>query len=485
MKQRRPDRQHRQQTIDRLADELKPAMSALSDSIWELAETKFEEFASAGLLASRLEQEGFAVERGVAGLPTAFVASYAVGSGGPVIAFLGEYDALPGLSQQGGLAVQQAVERGGHGHGCGHHLLGVGSLAAAVMLKELMESYGLAGTIRYYGCPAEEGGSGKTFLVRAQAFRDVDAALTWHPSYGNAVISHTSSANYQVRYRFKGISSHAAASPQTGRSALDAVELMNVGANYLREHVPKNVQFHYAVTDTGGFSPNVVQAAAEVIYLIRAPDIRLVEQVYARINDVAKGAALMTGTEVAIAFEKACSNLIPNVTLEQVMYGRFAEFGTPVFTEADEAAAHSFRLTLTADKAAAGSGEAPATAEAALSMALDPYEPDTGFMLGSTDVADVSWAVPTAQLETVCFAAETSFHSWQMVAQGRLPAAHTGMLHAAKVLAATGAELLAQPGILQAAKQELRSRGGMEGYICPIPAHIQPPVKTRPAEGNP
>lgn len=477
----RPDRQELRQAVNSLGDELKPSLSALSDRIWELAETKFEEFASAELLACRLEQEGFAVERGTGGLPTAFMASYANGSGGPVIAFLGEYDALPGLSQQGGLAVQQAVERGGNGHGCGHHLLGVGSLAAVIVLKKLMEKFGLEGTIRYYGCPAEEGGSGKTFLVRAQAFQDVDAALTWHPSYANAVISHTSSANYQVRYRFKGTSSHAAASPHTGRSALDAVELMNVGANYLREHVRKGVQFHYAVTDTGGFSPNVVQASAEVVYLIRAPNVRYVEEVYARINDIAKGAALMTGTDVLIEFEKACSNLIPNVTLEQVMYKMFADFGTPAFTDEEEAAARSFLHTLTSDSGASGLGESPATIPA-LSGTLDPYEPDAGSMLGSTDVADVSWTVPTAQLETVCYAGETSFHSWQMVAQGRLSAAHSGMLHAAKVLAATGAQLLAHPGILPEAKQELRSRGGMDGYVCPIPGHIHPPVKTRPAE---
>ncbi|MDF2936651.1 MAG: aminobenzoyl-glutamate utilization protein [Paenibacillaceae bacterium] len=295
------DRRKLWRDIEGMADMMRPSMAALSDRIWELAETKFEEFASAELLASRLEQEGFAVEQGIGGLPTAFMASYSNSpDGGPVIALLGEYDALPGLSQCDGLTVRQAVERGGNGHGCGHHLLGTGSLAAAVILKAVMEKEGLAGTIRYYGCPAEEGGSGKTFLVREKAFQGVDAALTWHPGYGNAVVSHTSSANYQVRYRFSGISSHAAASPHTGRSALDAVELMNVGANYLREHVGKDVQFHYAVTDTGGFSPNVVQATAEVVYLIRAPDVRQVEEVYTRINDTAKGAALMTGTEVEV-----------------------------------------------------------------------------------------------------------------------------------------------------------------------------------------
>lgn len=469
------DRQKLWRDIDGLADGLRLSMAELSDRIWGLAETKFEEFASAELLASRLEQEGFRVERGIGGLPTAFVASFSHhAEEGPVIALLGEYDALPGLSQQAGAAVRQAVEQGGNGHGCGHHLLGTGSLAAAIILKTVMEQHGLAGTIRYYGCPAEEGGSGKTFLVRAKVFRDVNAALTWHPGYGNAVVSHTSSANYQVRFRFTGTSSHAAASPHTGRSALDAVELMNVGANYLREHVGRNVQFHYAVTDTGGFSPNVVQASAEVVYLIRAPDIRQVEEVYARIANVAQGAALMTGTEVEAVFEKACSNLLPNVTLERVMHEVFAGFGAPSFTAAEEEAARGFRLTLE---------QAPGSAAAALPSTLDPYHPDEGQMLGSTDVADVSWVVPTAQLETVCFAGDTPFHSWQMVAQGRLTAAHTGMLHAAKVLAATGAGLLAQPGLLREAKEELRRRGGSEGYVCPIPESVQPPVKTPPHPG--
>ncbi len=475
------DRQRLWREIGMMADGLRLSMAELSDRIWGLAETRFEEFASAELLASRLEQEGFRVERGIGGLPTAFVASFSLhAEDGPVIALLGEYDALPGLSQQAGVAVRQTVEQGGNGHGCGHHLLGTGSLAAAILLKTVMEQHGLAGTLRYYGCPAEEGGSGKTFLVRAKVFGDVDAALTWHPGYGNAVVSHTSSANYQVRFRFTGTSSHAAASPHTGRSALDAVELMNVGANYLREHVGRNVQFHYAVTDTGGFSPNVVQASAEVVYLIRAPDIRQVKEVYARITNVAQGAALMTGTEVEAVFEKACSNLLPNVTLERAMYEVFAGFGPPSFTAAEEEAAKGFRLTL---EQAGASGSNAIADPGALPSTLDPYHPDEGQMLGSTDVADVSWVVPTAQLETVCFAGDTPFHSWQMVAQGRLTAAHTGMLHAAKVLAATGAGLLAQPGILREAKEELRRRGGLEGYVCPIPESVQPPVKTPPHPG--
>lgn len=506
------DRETEWRRIAVIVDGLGSSVTELSDRIWELAETKFEEFASAKLLADQLEQAGFAVERGIGGLPTAFMASYGCGPGGPVIALLGEYDALPGLSQQDGIATPEAATDGGNGHGCGHHLLGAGSLAAAIALKEYMVETGLPGTIRYYGCPAEEGGSGKTFLVREGAFEGVDAALTWHPGYGNAVVSMTSSANYQVRYRFHGRSAHAAASPHQGRSALDAVELMNVGANYLREHVPPETRFHYAVTDTGGFSPNVVPATAEVVYLIRAPKVRDVKTVYARINDVARGAALMTGTEVNIRFEKACSNLIPNVALERVMYRCFQALGVPAFTEAERRYAAAIAATLRPEPAGAGEAGAPGgqsgtagsadpagpaalagpadpaapavptasslpPASPALPETLDPYAPLTGRMLGSTDVADVSWIVPTAQLETVCFAADTPFHSWQMVAQGRSSAAHKGMLHAAKVLAATGAELLRQPALLEDAKRELRSSGGLESYVCPIPPDVRPPVK--------
>ncbi|WP_084011905.1 M20 family metallopeptidase [Paenibacillus kribbensis] len=449
------------------------SFTEISDHIWKLAESKFEEFESADLLAGQLEHSGFRIERCAAGLPTAFVGSY--GSGSPVIAVLGEFDALPNMSQQAGVAVKQALEHRGNGHGCGHHLLGTGALAAVVAVKEYMEERGLPGTIRYYGCPAEEGGSGKTFMVREGLFDDVDAALTWHPGYNNGVVSQTSVANYQIRYRFLGKSAHAGISPHKGRSALDAVELMNVGANYMREHIPPEARFHYAVTETGGEFPNVVQAEAEVVYLIRAPELRQVEEIYHRMNDVAKGAALMTGTEVDIRFEKACSNLIPNVTLEQVMYRCFTHLGVPVFTEAEQSYASEILSTLQQGRTDAENG-------GSLPETLDPYEPASGRMLGSTDVSDVSWVVPTAQLETVCYASETPFHSWQMVAQGMASASHKGMLHAAKVMAATAAELLMYPGIMEEAKQELKARGGgMEGYNCPIPAHVKPSVKERPS----
>src|SRR5699024_4100684 len=251
-----------------------------------------------------LKAEGFQVERDVGGIETAFIATY--GDGSPVIGILGEYDALSGMSQQAGVPTKTPIKEGDNGHGCGHNLLGVGSLGAVLAVKQMIDERQLSGTIRYYGCPAEEGGSGKTYMVRAGLFDDVDIALTWHPGTSNSIMCGQSLANYQVYYKFKGKSSHATISPHLRRSALDAVELMNVGVNYLREHIIPEARVHYAVTHTGGHSPNVVQAEAEVLYLMRAPQVDDVEHIYKRINDIAKGAALMTGTEVDIVFDKAC-----------------------------------------------------------------------------------------------------------------------------------------------------------------------------------
>ena len=303
----------------------------LSDRIWEFAETAFVEFQSADLLCAALEKEGFCVERGTGGVSTAFCGSW--GSGSPVIAFLGEYDALSGLSQKGGVAVKEPLVPGGNGHGCGHNNLGAGAFAAAVAFREYLKNSGKGGTVRYYGCPGEEGGSGKAFMARAGVFDDVDAALTWHPGSVNAVFPFSSLANFQVAYRFKGKSAHAAACPHLGRSALDAVELMNVGVNYLREHVIPEARMHYAITDSGGFSPNVVQPKAEALYLLRAPRTPQVEEIYERVNKIARGAALMTETELEIRFIKACANVVQNNVLERVLERNFAELGVPEYAE--------------------------------------------------------------------------------------------------------------------------------------------------------
>lgn len=448
---------------------------AISDQVWEFAETRFEEYESANLLIHALESEGFSVEREAGGIKTAFVGSY--GSGEPVIAFLGEYDALSGLSQTACNPIQEAIVEGGNGHGCGHNLLGTGALAAAIALRHVMEEYNLPGTVRYYGCPGEEGGSGKTFMVRNGLFADVDTALTWHPGSSNGVMTTSSLANYQVYYRFKGKSSHAAASPHLGRSALDAVELMNVGVNYLREHIIQEARVHYAVTDTGGISPNVVQAHAEVLYLIRAPQTAQVEEIYQRICDIARGAALMTGTTVEIQFDKGCSNLVPNITLEKMMYEKLSDLGVPTFTEEEQKLAAYFYQTLSVDEQKSGRN---VNEPHMLSQMVLPYDPSAAkqTMSASTDVGDVSWVVPTVQYSGGCYAKGTPFHSWQMVAQGKTSYALKGMLHAGKVLAVTGAELLTNQSLVQQAKDELNDQLKEQAYICPIPEGIEPsPLK--------
>ncbi|WP_299256695.1 amidohydrolase [uncultured Kushneria sp.] len=320
---------------------------ALADAVWDHPETRFEEHVSSRLLADALEAEGFHVERGVAGMETAFVAS--IGSGAPVIALLGEFDALTGLSQRGGASAHEPLEPGGNGHGCGHNLLGTAALAAAVAARDDLRSRGRlegAGTLRFYGCPGEEGGSGKTFMVREGLFDDVDAALTWHPMTFTGLFSTPTLANIQAYFRFHGTAAHAANSPHLGRSALDAVELMNVGANYLREHVPDQARLHYAMTDSGGASPNVVQSSAEVLYLVRAPTMSETEEIYARLQDVARGAALMTGTSVEVTFDKACSSYLPNRTLEALMFEQMQALGAPAFDEGDQRYARTIADTI-------------------------------------------------------------------------------------------------------------------------------------------
>ncbi|GHC29657.1 peptidase M20 [Kushneria pakistanensis] len=460
---------------------------ALADAIWDHPETRFEEHVSSRLLADALEAEGFHVERGVAGMATAFVAS--VGSGAPVIALLGEFDALTGLSQRGGASAHEPLEPGGNGHGCGHNLLGTAALAAAVAARDyLQEQGGLedGGTLRFYGCPGEEGGSGKTFMVRDGLFDDVDAALTWHPMTFTGIFSTPTLANIQAYFRFYGTAAHAANSPHLGRSALDAVELMNVGTNYLREHVPDQARLHYAITDSGGTSPNVVQNSAEVLYLVRAPEMLDTEEIYARLQDVARGAALMTGTRVEVHFDKACSSYLPNRALETVMFEQMQALGALPFDDDDQRYARTIADTHSdadrrSDLAAMRQATGPATqalintlSEQALLETVLDYAPSLQIMKGSTDVGDVSRVVPTAQCYVSCFAIGTALHTWQVVAQGRSALGHKGMLHAGKVLGATAVQILRDPARLSQARQELDASLASSPYVCPIGPDIQP-----------
>lgn len=475
------------QRIAEIIDQKSDLFTNVSDRIWEYAETRFEEFRSAELLCKTLEAEGFTVEKGVAGIETAFIGSY--GSGSPVVAILGEYDALSGLSQERGNATHQPIVAGGNGHGCGHNLLGTGSLAAAVAIRHYMEENGIKGTVRYYGCPAEEGGSGKAYMAREGLFNDADFAICWHPQTFNTLMSVSSLANYQVYFKFKGKAAHAAAAPHLGRSALDAVELMNIGVNYLREHIIPEARIHYAITNSGGFSPNVVQAEADVLYLIRAPKTQQVEEIYQRVCQIARGAAMMTETAVDIIFDKACSNLIPNQTMERVMYSNFTELGVPEFDQNEKEFARQIRTTIPeSDKnselqmiakvlGAKGKGMAEQLKEQELSSILMPLMPAARLMSGSTDVGDVSWIIPTVQCSTTCFAMGTQLHSWQAVAQGGTSIGHKGMLHAGKIMATTAVEMMLNPQLIAEAKAELVEKLDGATYVCPIPADLKPAAR--------
>jgi len=474
----------KKQEIGSFIEKKRDVFIELSDKIWAFAETAFVEFQSADLLCEALEKEGFSVERGTGGVATAFCGSW--GSGSPVIAFLGEYDALSGLSQKGGVALKEPLVPGGNGHGCGHNNLGAGAFAAAVAFREYLKSSGKSGTVRYYGCPGEEGGSGKAFMARAGVFDDVDAALTWHPGSVNAVFPFSSLANFQVAYRFKGKSAHAAACPHLGRSALDAVELMNVGVNYLREHVIPEARMHYAITDSGGFSPNVVQPKAEALYLLRAPRTPQVEEIYERVNKIARGAALMTETELEIRFIKACANVVQNNVLERVLERNFAELGVPEYTEEEisfaraifDGIAPSERSSdldqYSAPGGAAGKEAAKRLRERPIADEVLPYGESDFVLPGSTDVGDVSWIVPTCQAWVATWPNHTPGHSWQIVSSGVTPLAHKGMLHAGKVLAAAAADLFDDPSLIDAAKKELRERLDGASYRCAIPDEVVP-----------
>ncbi|TPG58514.1 amidohydrolase [Roseomonas nepalensis] len=467
--------------LDGLVEAKAPAYAALSDLIWGMPELRFAEHRSVEAQIAQLEAEGFRVTRNVAGIPTAFVAE--AGEGGPVIGFLGEFDALAGLSQEAGVAEKRPLEAGGNGHGCGHNLLGAGAMLAAVSARDALREAGMPGRVRYYGCPGEEGGSGKTFMAREGAFDDLDAAVTWHPGAFNAVMSVRNLANYQVYFRFKGKAAHAAGSPHLGRSALDAVELMNVGVNYLREHMPQEARVHYAITNSGGVSPNVVQAEAEVLYLVRAPRVAEARALLERVKDCAKGAAIMTGTSWSFEIDKACSELLQNRTLETALHGNFQALGAPAYDEADRRFAGEIRASLSAEDIAsevASFGADPALAEAGLHDGVLPFDGTPLVQAGSTDVGDVSQIVPTVQAWGACWAVGTPFHTWQAVAQGRSAHAHKGMAQAAKVMAATALDGFRDPELLARAKAELAQRRGGAAYACPIPPEVAaPPLRKR------
>ena len=469
----------------RVIDEKQALLDDVNDSIWEYAETAFQEFKSMDKLCEALEQEGFKVEKGVGDIPTAFTGTY--GHGKPVIGLLGEFDALSGLSQVGGCPEKKALVPGAAGHGCGHNCLGTASLAAVIAVKNYLEhNLQVSGTVIYFGCPGEEGGSGKAFMAREGVFKDLDAAITWHPSSTNNVTSGSSLANYEVKYRFYGTSAHAAGDPHLGRSALDAVELMNVGVQFLREHMIDEARVHYAILDAGGYSPNVVQPYAEVLYLIRSPKNSQVEELYQRVNKIAQGAALMTETRMEMEFIKGCSNTIPNNVLEAQLYKNFKEIGVPKYTPEE----HEFARQIIAHyEAGPNAMDGAAGTTKAWGKELAEYQAEHGVSLndfllslqsydkacaGSTDVGDVSWNCPTAQIHVVTTAAKTPGHSWQFTSCNRTSIAHKGVNCAGKVMGATVIDLIENPEIIKKANEEFLERLEGETYKCPIPAGIKP-----------
>jgi aminobenzoyl-glutamate utilization protein B len=461
--------------IWRGVDAIKARFIDLSDRVWATPEVCYTEARSCAEHLAELRYQGFRIAEKVAGIPTAVTGEW--GEGGPVIAFLGEYDALPGLSQQADVAEPRPLQTGGHGHGCGHNLLGSAALLAATAVKDWLAAHTIPGRVRYYGCPAEEGGAAKAFMVRSGAFDDVDIAITWHPSSFWEVAVTPSLANTRADFIFAGRASHAAASPHLGRSALDAVELMNVGVNYMREHMPSDARIHYAVLDTGGIAPNVVQAHARVRYSIRARDLPGMNELVERVHKVAQGAALMTETRVEMRIISAVSNVLPNTPLEEMLHQVMEEVGPPHFDEADRDFATKIRATLTdRDIATVYHTIGMDPTDRPLADFLVPLDAKRNPLMGSTDVGDVSWVVPTVQVHAPTIAIGTPLHTWQVVAQGKSPAAHKAMVQAAKAMAGLGVRALTEPDLIPAAKADLRKRTARTPYVSPLPAEIAPPL---------
>jgi aminobenzoyl-glutamate utilization protein B len=459
--------------IWRKVDDKQEEFIGLSDRIWGMPELNFQETRSSAEHVAMLEAEGFRVTTGIAGIPTAIMGE--AGDEGPVIAILGEFDALPELSQEAGVAEHRPTEGNGAGHACGHNLLGAGAMLAATAVKDWLAAQGIKGRVRYYGCPAEEGGAAKTFMVRDGAFADVDAAISWHPAPFSGVNEAHSLAILLLDFSFTGRASHAAAAPHLGRSALDAVELMNVGVNYMREHMPSSARIHYAHLNSGGVAPNVVQAFAKIRYLVRAEELPELWRLVERVKKVAEGAALMTETTVEHSVVSAMSNLLPNTPMEQTMYRAFERLGPPEFDEADREFARKIQATVSQEDIVSAHRRfgIPVT-DAPLCDAVVPLEAKGAKMVGSTDVGDVSWAVPTVQARGATYAIGTPGHSWQLTAQGKTPAAHKGMVHVAKVMAATAADLLSDGELLARAKADHAKRLAGTPYVCPLPEGLEP-----------
>ena len=435
----------------------------VAQQIWGFAEVGFMEVKSTALLQSELKTAGFTITAGVAGEPTAFVAEF--GSGTPVIALLGEFDALPGLSQDA-TPSRNPLIAGGPGHGCGHHLFGTASTAAAIALKSWMQANNVKGTLRLIGTPAEEGGSGKVYMVRDGVFNDVDAVIAWHPGDENSITGERTMANISGKFHFTGISAHAAAAPERGRSALDGVEVMNVMTNYLREHIPDGTRIHYVITD-GGRAPNVVPDAAEVYYYVRHVDMKVVNDVWSRVVNAAKGAAMGTGTSYELQLTGSVYALLPNETLAKMQQKMLERVGGYTMTPAERAFAEQLQKS-------PQFMPQPLTNTALIKPLIIGAAGSA-----STDVGDVSWVVPTVQLSAATWVPGTAAHSWQAVAAGGMSLGSKGMMVAAKTMALTGAELFQSPTTIATAKAELDRRRGADFKYSTVLGTQKPQLEYR------
>lgn len=467
------------ETVDSMAE----TFIKIADAIWDSPELSLKEHKAAKLYTEALREHGFAVTEKLCGMDTAFCGSF--GSGRPVIGILGEFDALSGLSQKAGVFSEEPIVYGGAGHGCGHNLLGAGSLAAAFAVKSYLEKSGRPGTVIFFGCPGEEGGSGKAFMARERLWEKLDAALSWHPSDVNQIRTGTNNSSIQVLYKFKGKASHAASAPELGRSALDAVELMNIGAQFLREHMTPDCRVHYSILNAGGASPNVVQAKAEVLYMVRANKVRQTVELLKRVDKIAEGAALMTETELERVFVDGTAELLPNFTIEKALYRNFETIGVPSYSASELSFAESMKKTLTPETDAPGIGAAfdadiaAAVRDKTENMTKPMYDflmPEysgNGFIPGSNDVGDVSWQTPTSLIDVAAWPGGTPAHSWQSTACGKSDIAHKAMLLAGKVLAATAVDLMEDAELLKAAREEFKVKSA-SGYVCPIEPGTEP-----------
>lgn len=473
--------------ISKLLDQRKEMLADCCDKIWEYAEIRFDTRQSSDILCKILEDEGFKLKRGLAHMENAFTATY--GSGKPVIGILAEFDALGNMSQAANTTQKQPLSEEKAGHGCGHNVLGTGSIAGAIGIKSYMEETGLSGTIKVFGCPAEESGYGKAFMAREGIFNNTDACLTWHPGDCTMVWDSNTLAVAQLYFHFEGIPAHAAAMPELGRSALDAAELMNVGVNFLREHIVDSARIHYAFTDAGGTSANVVQPTASLYYFVRAQKNDQVLELCKRVEKIAEGAAMMTGTKLHVEWDSACSGYIPNNTLNNILYKNMLLF-TPIQLD-EKNLTYEKALCDTRSEQMKGAHRSrlsrmfpelsPKEIEAIFNEPIItrpfPFMESTGIPspgMGSTDVGDVSWIAPTGQILLACEPQGVPPHSWQWVANGTSEAVHQGLLAAGKILAASAYDLLTNPNYLRLAKEEHTKDLDGKHYRSIIPEHVHP-----------